>query len=305
MKLHKFVQANDTERNPGTNFNNVVSLDELVANSGSVHFNKSASFGSAEVNGGIVDIRQSATITDTMKLINGNSSVSIRHVEGGDGAVISGAVAFGNNGDAIAINGADGSRIENSIIDLAAGTRLEMANVTLGANSSITDDTAVLVANGLVLDADIRANLKPLTYGDAIAAPAEEPADMVCFTLSNIQDVLIEGKDRGLVVNMVGDSSQKLGGAEWLRLGLGEDDMKGQFSDGLNVTLLYEDATGQQHSAQGVYTLEDVEAQAAAEAAAMNHDYVYFRITANVPEPATGTLSLLALAALAARRRRK
>ena len=305
VKLHKFVQANDTERNPGTNFNNVVSLDELVANSGSVHFNKSASFGSAEVNGGIVDIRQSATITDTMKLINGNSSVSIRHVEGGDGAVISGAVAFGNNGDAIAINGADGSRIENSIIDLAAGTRLEMANVTLGANSRITDDTAVLVANGLVLDADIRANLMPLTYGDAVASPAAEPADMVCLTLSNIQDVLIEGRNTGLVVNMVGDSSRELDGAEWLQLGLGKGDLKGRFADGLNVTLLYEDATGQQLSAQGVYTLEDVEAQAAAEEATRQYDYVYFRITGTVPEPATGTLSLLALAALAARRRRK
>ncbi len=304
VKLHKFVQANDTERNPGTNFNNVVSLDELVANSGSVHFNKSASFGSAEVNGGIVDIRQSATITDTMKLINGNSSVSIRHVEGGDGAVISGAVAFGNNGDAIAINGADGSRIENSIIDLAAGTRLEMANVVLASSSSITDASATLVANGLVVEAD-KTNLKPLTYGDAVASPAAEPADMVCLTLSNIQDVLIEGRNTGLVVNMVGDSSRELDGAEWLQLGLGEGDLKGRFADGLNVTLLYEDAAGQQRSAQGVYTLEDVEAQAAEEEATRQYDYVYFRITGTVPEPATGTLSLLALAALAARRRRK
>lgn len=308
VKLHKFVQANDTERNPGTNFNNVVSLDELVANSGSVHFNKSASFGSAEVNGGIVDIRQSATITDTMKLINGNSSVSIRHVEGGDGAVISGAVAFGNNGDAIAINGADGSRIENSIIDLAAGTRLEMANVVLASSSSITDASATLVANGLVVEADktnlvynsVAGALTPLTYG-ATATPEEAPAGQIaCFTLSNIQDVAIEGT--GLVVSLTGDSSQMLGGADWLRLGLGNE---GKFTEGLDVTLLYEDAAGQQLSAQGVYTFEDVEAQAAAEEATRQCDYVYFRITGTVPEPATGTLSLLALAALAARRRRK
>ena len=312
VKLHKFVQANDTERNPGTNFNNVVSLDELVANSGSVHFNKSASFGSAEVNGGIVDIRQSATITDTMKLINGNSSVSIRHVEGGDGAVISGAVAFGNNGDAIAINGADGSRIENSIIDLAAGTRLEMANVVLASSSSITDAAATLVANGLVVEADktnladgeiynsVAGALTPLTYG-ATATPEEAPAGQIaCFTLSNIQDVAIEGT--GLVVSLTGDSSQMLGGADWLRLSLGNE---GKFTEGLDVTLLYEDAAGQQLSAQGVYTLEDVEAQAAAEEATRQCDYVYFRITGTVPEPATGTLSLLALAALAARRRRK
>ena len=308
VKLHKFVQANDAERNPGTNFNNVVSLDELVANSGSVHFNKSASFGSAVVNGGIVDIRQSATITDTMKLINGNSSVSIRHVEGGDGAVISGAVAFGNNGDAIAINGADGSRIENSIIDLAAGTRLEMANVVLASSSSITDAAATLVANGLVVEADktnlvynsVAGALTPLTYG-ATATPEEAPAGQIaCFTLSNIQDVAIEGT--GLVVSLTGDSSQMLGGADWLRLSLGNE---GKFTEGLDVTLLYEDAAGQQLSAQGVYTLEDVEAQAAAEEATRQYDYVYFRITGTVPEPATGTLSLLALAALAARRRRK
>lgn len=221
-------------------------------------------------------------------------------------AKVNGFVKFESaKADVASITGADGSRIENTLIDLAAGTRLEMANVTLGASSCITDDNAVLVANGLTVEADILSNLKPLTYGDAAPSPVEEPADMVSFTLSNIQDVVIDGKGTGLVVRMVGNSSQELSGAEWMRLGLGGGDLAGQFADSLAVTLLYQDATGLQRSAQGVYTWEDVEVQAAAEAAALNHDYVYFRLTGTVPEPTTSTLSLLALAALAARRRRK
>ena len=215
-------------------------------------------------------------------------------------AKVKGFVKFESaEADQASITGAEGTRIENTLIDLAAGTRLEMANVVLASSSSITDASATLVANGLVVEAD-KTNLKPLTYGDAVASPAAEPADMVCLTLSNIQDVAIEGT--GLVVSLTGDSSQMLGGADWLRLSLGNE---GKFTEGLDVTLLYEDSTGQQRSAQGVYTLEDVEAQAAAEEATRQYDYVYFRITGTVPEPATGTLSLLALAALAARRRRK
>ena len=228
-------------------------------------------------------------------------TISAQNGEGSINATISLDTADNNH----SITGADGSRIENTLIDLAAGTRLEMANVTLGASSCITDDNAVLVANGLTVEADILSNLKPLTYGDAAPSPVEEPADMVSFTLSNIQDVVIDGKGTGLVVRMVGNSSQELSGAEWMRLGLGGGDLAGQFADSLAVTLLYQDATGLQRSAQGVYTWEDVEVQAAAEAAALNHDYVYFRLTGTVPEPATSTLSLLALAALAARRRRK
>ena len=311
-----YVGENETHPADVTFQKEITATSLNLLGASSAKLNATTSLDSISGTKGTLSIQAETNVTSTvalaglklgeervLKVGNDQSGLTISAQKGE--ASINAAIALDAAKNSHSITGADGARIENAIIDLAAGTRLEMANVTLGANSCITDDTAVLVANGLVLDADIRANLKPLTYGDAIAAPAEEPADMVCFTLSNIQDVLIEGKDRGLVVNMVGDSSQKLGGAEWLRLGLGEDDMKGQFSDGLNVTLLYEDATGQQHSAQGVYTLEDVEVQAAAEAAAMNHDYVYFRITANVPEPATGTLSLLALAALAARRRRK
>ena len=232
-----------------------------------------------------------------LKVGNDQSGLAISAQNGK--ASINAAISLDAANNSHSITGADDARIENTLIDLAAGTRLEMANVVLASSSSITDASATLVANGLVVEAD-KTNLKPLTYGDAVASPAAEPADMVCLTLSNIQDVAIEGT--GLVVSLTGDSSQMLGGADWLRLSLGNE---GKFTEGLDVTLLYEDSTGQQRSAQGVYTLEDMEAQAAAEEATRQCDYVYFRITGTVPEPATGTLSLLALAALAARRRRK
>ena len=282
-----------------------------VAGNGSVNVNASNSILCLEsaLGDGVVNIAQGKSLELTKGAKFGgqlNLAQDVTITATSDGVTrVTGGVKFasGAPGSAV-ITGADGTRIDSSIIDLAAGTRLEMANVTLGAHSHITDDTAVLVANGLVVDADILANLKPLTYGDAAATPVDEPADMVSFTLSNIDNVLIYGKDTGLVVRMVGDSAQSLSGKEWMRLGLGGEGLQGQFADGLNVTLQYEDATGQ-HSVQGVYTLQDVEVQAAAEAAAMNHEFVYFHLSGNVPEPATSTLSLLALAALAARRRRK
>ena len=194
-----------------------------------------------------------------------------------------------------AITGANGSRIDTSLIDLAAGTRLEMANVTLSSDSSVTDG-ATLVANNLVVEA-----LQPLTFGDSQTKQVEEPAVIASLTLSNIKDVIIEGaEDKGMLVHLVGDYT--LGNVDWVKVGLGEG---AKFNDGLAVTLLYENEAGQELTVHGQYTMAEVEEQAAIAAAAQNHDFVYFRITANVPEPATGTLSLLALAALAARRRRK
>ncbi len=286
-------------------------FESKVAGNGSVNVNASNSIQRLEsaLGDGVVNIAQGKSLELTKGAEYGgqlNLAQDVTITATSDGVtLVTGGVKFasGAPGSAL-ITGADGTRIENSIIDLAAGTRLEMANVVLCTSSRITDDTAVLVANGLTVDADIRTNLQPLTYGDAAASTVDEPADMVSFTLSNIDNVLIYGKDSGLVVRMVGDSAQSLSGKEWMRLGLGENELKGQFSDGLNVTLQYEDATGQ-HSVHGVYTLEDVEVQAAAEEAAMNHEFVYFHLSGNVPEPATSTLSLLALAALAARRRRK
>ncbi len=194
-----------------------------------------------------------------------------------------------------AITGANGSRIDTSLIDLAAGTRLEMANVTLSSDSSVTDG-ATLVANNLVVEA-----LQPLTFGDSQTKQVEEPAVIASLTLSNIKDVIIEGaEDKGMLVHLVGDYT--LGNVDWVKVGLGEG---AKFNDGLAVTLLYENEAGQELTVHGQYTMAEVEEQAAIAAAAQNHDYVYFRITGTVPEPATGTLSLLALAALAARRRRK
>lgn len=285
----------------------------------SATLNAAASLSSVSGEAGTLAVEAETNVTGTvalaglklgeegvLKVGNDQSGLAISAQNGE--ASINAAISLDAANNSHSITGADDARIENTLIDLAAGTRLEMANVVLASSSSITDASATLVANGLVVEADktnlvynsVAGALTPLTYG-ATATPEEAPAGQIaCFTLSNIQDVAIEGT--GLVVSLTGDSSRELGGADWLRLSLGNE---GKFTEGLDVTLLYEDATGQQRSTQGVYTLEDVEAQAAAEKATRQYDYVYFRITGTVPEPATGTLSLLALAALAARRRRK
>ena len=221
-------------------------------------------------------------------------------------ASAAGAVKFASTGEnAAAISGAGTAvtRLENMAIDLAAGTRLEMHNITLAASSRITDAEATLVADGLVVEANVGSNLKPLTYGDSASAQVQLETDkVVSFTLSNIQDVTIEGTS--LVVRMVGDYQAALAGMDWLVLGL---ENGGVFDDSLAVTLLFTDAAGLEKTVQGTYTPQQVEVVATAAAAAQQHDYVYFHLAGSIdtPEPTTSTLSLLALAGLVLRRRRK
>ena len=279
-------------------------FESKVAGNGSVNVNASNSILCLEsaLGDGVVNIAQGKSLELTKGAEYGgqlNLAQDVTITATSDGVTrVTGGVKFasGAPGSAL-ITGADGTRIENSIIDLAAGTRLEMANVILCTSSRITDDSAIIVANGLTVE----AQLKPLTYAGTDHSQLEEPVEVASLTLDNIQNVVVEGagENKGLLVHLVGMSD--LGNVQWLQVNLGED---GRFADSLAVTLQYEDASGQ-HRVLGQYTMDEVVAKAAAEEAAMNHEFVYFRLTGNVPEPATGTLSLLALAALSARRRRK
>ncbi|MDO5449879.1 MAG: hypothetical protein Q4F30_03205 [Akkermansia sp.] len=217
---------------------------------------------------------------------------------------------------AAVVSGAgDGAtRMENAAIDLAEGSRLVMENITLSTNSTVTDETAAaaLAAKSLKLEAKVGENLmrpesvaarmQPLTYGLDMPQPKMAAAaadDVVSFTLQNVSGIAMEGEQ--LLISMVG-SNGAFDSYDWVGISLAEN---GTFDDNLAVTLLYTDAEGAQRSVNGVYTLED--AETAALAAAEPHGMVYFHLAgaAGVPEPASPTLSLLALAALAARRRRK
>lgn len=239
--------------------------------------------------------------------VNVADAVTLTTMDREDGAAhVEGSVSYSVNGRDASISSETGSRMENISIDLKEATRLQMQNITLSANSRITDAAATLVADGLGLEANVGTNLKPLTYADAKApAMVQQSADkVVSFTLENVQDVSIEGMGSGLFITLVGDSANILAGADWLELGLGTDAV---FTDNLAVTLQFIDSAGMQQSVEGTYTMETVAALAAA---GSTYDRVYFNVTgavenSNVPEPASSTLSLLALAALAARRRRK
>ena len=239
--------------------------------------------------------------------VNVADAVTLTTMDREDGAAhVEGSVSYSVNGRDASISSETGSRMENISIDLKEATRLQMQNITLSANSRITDAAATLVADGLGLEANVGTNLKPLTYADAKApAMVQQSADkVVSFTLENVQDVSIEGMGSGLFITLVGDSANILAGADWLELGLGTDAV---FTDNLAVTLQFIDSAGMQQSVEGTYTMETVAALAAA---GTTYDRVYFNVTgavenSNVPEPASSTLSLLALAALAARRRRR
>ena len=268
---------------------------------------------------GVVNIAEGKSLELTRGQVYGGSihlgdGVAVTAAEG-QVATVQDRVTYGVDGAASAtISGTGATRMENAAIDLAEGSRLVMENITLSTNSTVTDETAAaaLAAKSLKLEAKVGENLmrresvaarmQPLTYGLDMPQPKMAAAaadDVVSFTLTNVSGVSLVGD--ALMISLVGDSSAAWNGAEWLSVSLADG---GTFDDALNVTLLYEDAEGAQKLVQGVYTMDDV---AAAAEAAQPHDYVYFHLAgaAGVPEPASATLSLLALAALAARRRRK
>lgn len=181
-------------------------------------------------------------------------------------------------------------KLNNTVIDLAAGTTLHLTDVVLGDTSRLTDDTANVMVHNVTFDATAGVNA---TLTDTVSAPAmltaapapvaETGTTMGTLTLSNIENVSIGGE--GLTINLSGFSLADLQAYDVVGITMADG---ARFSNGLDVTVAYGANT-----ASTIY---------------MGGDYgtAFFRVSdLNVPEPTTATLSLLALAALAARRRRK
>lgn len=249
---------------------------------------------------------------------SGTTSVTLTGQDGGS-SIIGNATMSANEDGSISLRG-DGTTVNSggntketrldTAIDLSEGTRLEMENLTLSTEARVVNAAdGLLAAKSLKIEAQVDVNLieniQPLTYGmdmpQAKMVSAADSTTVVSYTLSNVSGVTMEGDS--LIISLVGDSSA-LDGVDWLGISLADG---GTFMDTLNVSLIYKDAEGVQQTAQGVYTLQQVESVAMAAADAQQHDYVYFHLAGSIdtPEPTTSTLSLLALAGLALRRRRK
>ena len=269
---------------------------------------------------GVVNIEQSKFLglaggADYGGLLNLAGAATLAAQESTSTLKVIGGVKFSSTGEnQVSITGDGSTMLENAHIHLAEGTRLEMANIVLSADSLITDDAATIVAKGMKMAANVGSNLQHagtdslltgmqmLTYGAPTLAKTVESneRDVVQFTLTNIQDVRIEGT--GLVISLVGDSYHSFADYAWASISLDQANGGAMFSEDLPVSLAYMAADGQVYTVAGMYNSEEsLQAQAVG-----MHATVYFHMAdARVPEPASGALSLLALAALATRRRRK
>ncbi|MCQ2364720.1 MAG: autotransporter-associated beta strand repeat-containing protein [Akkermansia sp.] len=286
------AQASDVALNGGTlevNSAADVTVDKAVSGegaalekkgSGTLSFTKSVAVDSLAVSGGAVKVQK------------GDAAATITALNGQTGTA--GKLAMSANEDgSISIVG-NGTELNHMMLDLAANTRLNLSDVVFASSSKLTDDTAFVNVNHVTFVAEVGTNTTmqqvmtgPLTLASSVDAgetlSLTAPAPTLSLTLSSVENVQLSGSH--LYIDLVGVNEETLAAAQYIKLGLGGE---ATFATTLDVTLTW---NGQ--SAIGYYEQGNLGA-------------VFFdRSFLCAPEPATTTLGLLALAALAGRRRRK
>lgn len=290
--------------------------------------------GRLRVEGGAVLNTGGLTVNDTARvLVNGATLTS-----SGDFILISGASAelsdggklsaqdlwmqagatlsVGVNGSTMTLSSADGehemhgrkltiseSRISgqggtlvNTLIDLKAGVAVELSDVVLAAGSRVTDDPATLLLDNVRVQgvmgvnaqlgaSDVLSNPVFVQSGnEALTFAAGENLTVTQVVLSTFDNVALSGDKLAITLSGFGGGTSDL-----IALSFTNGGDFATFDRSLSVSLTLTN-TGQ--IMQGWFRQEDV-----------SPTTVYFGDMLT-PEPATATLSLLALAALAARRRR-
>lgn len=196
--------------------------------------------------------------------------------------------------------------LADTLIDLAAGTTLHLKDVVLADSSRLTDAPgasvdmtnvtvqAVKGSNFVAADAPIT-----LESGSTLTANGNSGATMTVaattscnsFTLGNIDSLHLTGDS--MTIALSGYSYEELLGLnKMLSITLGNN---ADFDNSLQVLL----TVGSAEDTERFYTLLGYHQGDGGSGT------LFFDLSATIPEPTTGTLSLLALAALCARRRRK
>ncbi len=176
-------------------------------------------------------------------------------------------------------------KLDNTAFDIANGATLKLQDLVLGASSRLLGEGSAMV-NNVVFEATEGINAvltaAPAAMLLTVDPAAELPKPNGTLTLTNIQNVTVGGEN--LTIDLSSIEASSLNNFEIIAVELGEG---AQFAQDLDVWVRYGNSKAEQFMMeQGVAFFHTVELNL-------------------VPEPATTTLSLLALAALAARRRRK
>ena len=204
------------------------------------------------------------------------------------------------------------ARIDHSVIKLEEGASVVFDNVILGASSQLKDDPATVVANNLVIEGILGENVQEgepmtiksgsvlhLTGNPGQTVVIEEDSFACTFDITNVQDVQLSGNCLTIDLSSMYPKFKDMGESfDWLGIALGSGDHAPTIDENLEVvvqTLPNQRAHGYVGWGGTFVTVPDHGENVG--------PVIYFHMY-EVPEPATSTLSLLALAALAARRRR-
>lgn len=205
------------------------------------------------------------------------------------------------------------AKVEGSYIDAKEGSTLKLSDVYVAAGTYLTDAPATLVADDTTLQVVVGTNAtaQPLTLSGALTVEAPGGADKATVAAtdkglqitSSIMDTFTVTGSL-LTIDLTGSewsfdgTALTLNGVavgDWIALSFDTDDKSAaSFDKDLAVKLTF----------SGVEALADVSLTGYYNVEEAAPTTVYFQ-TRYVPEPSTATLSLLALAALCARRRRR
>lgn len=233
----------------------------------------------------------------TLVLKNGNATIST--ADGAEKAVMVGA-SLGES----SLAGTDAEHrgsVDGAHIDLAEGAEFSLQHLVLGATTRITDAPATLQLDDVTAELVMGVNAS-LTGSDMLMAGTmltaggrtltlEENTGVVMLESTLFDSVTLRGDT--LVLELAGMTLEMLNGAEYIAVSFTSGGAYASYDSSLAVTLTADGL----HFTEG-YTLSS-------DGGTSTMRYFHAEKAGVTPEPATAALSMLALAGLAARRRRK
>ena len=258
--------------------------------------------GTLNLNGGSVELADSVTVS-----VGDSFTVTGR---AGTGPALSGALTV--NQDGFLGTGTELTRIDHSIIKLSEGSSVRISNVVLGASSVLTDDPATVVAHNLVVEGVLGENVgegAPLTIkSGSILRRLGEPSELIeldkdasaaVLVFNNLQNVRLAGDSLTIDISGMYKTLEEYSlTCDWLGISLGDGEHAAGVDENLAVDIMLQPGRKVRGYVGWGGTWVTIPEPGE------NVGMIYIPLL-EVPEPATGTLGLLALAALCTRRRRK
>ncbi len=271
-----------------------VAASMKVAGAGTLHV-----AGSADVRGNVTVEQGAGMAVSSATDGTAASMATISSADGSNAASISGGVRLSHADAAVSIvgSGMDITEISNSLIALQQGVSLNMNNLHIAAGTQVQGYHAATAASGvMLLDGEVTRNDVALADVSLEISKANavrgadgantQAAKVMMLSSSAFSYSSLTGT---LTVEFSGEFAHELlaGGYDAVGLSFTETEFD---TTAITILGMYEGISG---SVEGYF-----------DTSAGGNAVVYFS-TDIIPEPATSTLGLLALAALAYRRRRK